>query len=123
MSTETTAPIFAITLPGMENTLADEARDLGFYVQGVTPGGVFISGGWPEVWRANLELRGATRVLWRIGSFMAFHLAQLDKRARKFPWADVLRPGCAGTGGGRNVPQIKDLSRGCGNQEDRDGAG
>lgn len=92
MSTETTAPIFAITLPGMENTLADEARDLGFYVQGVTPGGVFISGGWPEVWRANLELRGATRVLWRIGSFMAFHLAQLDKRARKFPWADVLRP-------------------------------
>lgn len=91
MPTETTAPIFAITLPGMQDTLADEARSLGFDVQGVTPGGVSIGGGWPEVWRANLELRGATRVLWRMGSFMAFHLAQLDKRARKFPWGEVLR--------------------------------
>ncbi|WP_299552544.1 class I SAM-dependent RNA methyltransferase [uncultured Tateyamaria sp.] len=92
MSTQTTAPIFAITLPGMEDTLASEARAHGFDVQGVTPGGVHIGGGWPEIWRANLELRGATRVLWRMGSFMAFHLAQLDKRARKFPWAEVVRP-------------------------------
>jgi putative N6-adenine-specific DNA methylase len=53
---------------------------------------VLFTGGWPEVWRANLELRGAARVLARIGSFMAFHLAQLDKRARKFPWGEVLRP-------------------------------
>jgi putative N6-adenine-specific DNA methylase len=42
--------------------------------------------------RANLLLRGAGRVLARIGAFRAFHLAQLDKRARKFPWAAVLRP-------------------------------
>ncbi|MBY5935421.1 class I SAM-dependent RNA methyltransferase [Tateyamaria omphalii] len=92
MSSEAPAPIFAITLPGMEQTLADEARDCGFDIADVVPGGVGLHGGWPEVWRANLELRGATRVLWRMGSFMAFHLAQLDKRARKFPWADVLRP-------------------------------
>lgn len=84
--------IFAITLPGMENTLADEAREMGFDVASTEPGGVTLRGGWPEVWRANLELRGATRVLVRLGSFMAFHLAQLDKRARKFPWADTLLP-------------------------------
>lgn len=84
--------IFAITLPGMEGTLADEAREMGFDVAGTMPGGVTLRGGWPEVWRANLELRGATRILLRLGSFMAFHLAQLDKRARKFPWADTLRP-------------------------------
>ena len=84
--------IFAITLPGMEETLADEARALGFDIAGTMPGGVTLRGGWPEVWRANLELRGATRVLMRLGSFMAFHLAQLDKRARKFPWGDTLRP-------------------------------
>jgi putative N6-adenine-specific DNA methylase len=42
------------------------------------------------VWRANLELRGAVKVLVRIGEFRAMHLAQLDKRARKFPWGDVL---------------------------------
>ncbi|MEM7521535.1 MAG: class I SAM-dependent RNA methyltransferase, partial [Pseudomonadota bacterium] len=35
--------------------------------------------------------RGAVRVLARIGSFMAFHLAQLDKRSRKFPFGAVLR--------------------------------
>ena len=56
------------------------------------PGGVTTVGGWPDVWRANLQLRGAGRVLARIGSFRAFHLAQLDKRARKFDWAAVLRP-------------------------------
>lgn len=82
--------IFAITLPGMEETLADEAREFGFDVAGTMPGGVTLQGDWPEVWRANLELRGATRVLVRLGSFMAFHLAQLDKRARKFPWGEYL---------------------------------
>jgi len=88
----TNAPLtlFAITLPGLETTLAGEARDLGFDVTGTEPGGVSMAGDWSEVWRANLELRGATRVLVRIGGFMAFHLAQLDKRARKFPWGDVL---------------------------------
>lgn len=86
-----TARIFAITLPGLEATLAEEARACGFAPLETTPGGVTLAGGWPELWRANLELRGATRVLWRLGSFMAFHLAQLDKRARKFPWQDVLR--------------------------------
>lgn len=58
----------------------------------IVPGGVETRGPWPEVWRANLMLRCATRVLVRIGEFRAMHLAQLDKRARKFPWAEVLRP-------------------------------
>ena len=31
-------------------------------------------------------------MLVRIGEFRANHLAQLDKRARKFPWGDFLRP-------------------------------
>lgn len=83
--------IFAITLPGMEETLAAQAREAGFDVAGTIPGGVSLTGGWPDIWRANLELRGATRILMRLGSFMAFHLAQLDKRARKFPWGDTLR--------------------------------
>ena len=83
--------LFAITLPGLEHSLAEEARGLGFAVTDVQPGGVTMAGDWSEVWRANMELRGATRILVRIGEFMAFHLAQLDKRARKFRWSDVLR--------------------------------
>ncbi|HRM74621.1 MAG TPA: class I SAM-dependent RNA methyltransferase, partial [Paracoccus sp. (in: a-proteobacteria)] len=46
-------------------------------------------------YRANLaalKAVGATRVLARIGAFRAMHPAQLDKRARRFPWADWLRP-------------------------------
>lgn len=83
---------FLVATPGMEALVADEAREAGF--QGVTagPGGVTVAGGWPEVWRANLELRGPSRVLARIGAFRAMHLAQLDKRARKFAWGEVLRP-------------------------------
>ncbi|SDI99374.1 THUMP domain-containing class I SAM-dependent RNA methyltransferase [Salipiger marinus] len=84
--------IFLACAPGLEPLLAAEAGGLGF--AGVTPqaGGVSLRGGWREVARANLELRGAARVLARIGGFPALHLAQLDKRARKFPWGEVLRP-------------------------------
>ncbi|MGC9369355.1 MAG: THUMP domain-containing class I SAM-dependent RNA methyltransferase [Paracoccaceae bacterium] len=84
--------IFLVAPPGLEPVLCDEAREKGFAQTQAVPGGVTVRGGWPEVWRANLELRGAGRVLARIGEFRAFHLAQLDKRARKFPWGEVLRP-------------------------------
>lgn len=83
--------IFLVATPGLEAPLAAEAAALGWQ-PAIQPGGVTIRGGWPDVWRANLMLRGATRVLARLGGFRALHLAQLDKRARKFPWADVLRP-------------------------------
>lgn len=78
-------------MPGLELPLADEAREIGFLNPRVIPGGVEVRGSWPDVWRANLMLRIATRVLVRVGEFRAVHLAQLDKRARKFPWADFLR--------------------------------
>jgi len=84
--------IFMVATPGLEKALLSEALDNGFADAKVTQGGVTISGTWEDVWRANLVMRGATRVLARVGSFMAFHLAQLDKRARKFPWGDILRP-------------------------------
>ncbi|PRY20702.1 putative N6-adenine-specific DNA methylase [Aliiruegeria haliotis] len=83
--------IFLVCAPGLETVMAEEAAVLGFSPTEILAGGVQIRGNWPDVWRANLELRGATRVLARIGSFRAFHLAQLDKRARKFPWAETLR--------------------------------
>lgn len=85
-------PIFLACLPGLEPALADEAGALGFAQPTPVPGGVETSGTWPDIWRANLHLRGASRVLVRIGEFRAMHLAQLDKRARKFPWAEILRP-------------------------------
>ncbi len=91
MNTSDSLEIFLAAPPGLESILCDEAREKGFAAPVPVPGGVSIQGGWPEVWRANLELRGAGRVLARIGVFMAFHLAQLDKRSRKFPWSEILR--------------------------------
>lgn len=84
--------IFLATAPGLEPALRDEAQEAGFEAPRVVPGGVETRGGWAEVWRANLVLRGAGRVLVRVGAFRAMHLAQLDKRARKFDWAAFLRP-------------------------------
>ncbi len=92
MDSETDFEIFLVTHPGLETVLCAEARDKGFRTPMVVRGGVTTRGGWPEVWRANLEIRGASRVLVRIGAFRALHLAQLDKRARGFAWGETLRP-------------------------------
>lgn len=86
-----TLEIFLICAPGLQNLLATEAREKGFLVTSMIPGGVTLKGGWPDVWRANLELRGAVRVLVRVAEFPAEHLWQLDKRARKVPWGTWLR--------------------------------
>ncbi|PWC47262.1 RNA methyltransferase [Azospirillum sp. TSA6c] len=96
MNTDPTSPaqpfeIFLVAAPGLEPVLCAEASDRGFTNPTMVKGGVTVTGGWPEVWRANLELRGATRVLARVASFRALHLAQLDKRARRVPWAEILR--------------------------------
>lgn len=85
-------PIFLTCLPGLEPVLAEEAAQLGLPTPRPVPGGVETQAAWPDIWRANLWLRGASRVLVRLGEFRALHLAQLDKRARKFPFADFLRP-------------------------------
>jgi putative N6-adenine-specific DNA methylase len=84
--------IFLGTVPGLEHVLLEEVLVARFQSAAATGGGVTIQGAWPDVWRANLTLRGASKVLARIGGFRAFHLAQLDKRARKFPWMDILGP-------------------------------
>lgn len=85
--------IFLVAAPGLEKMLFQEARAAGFASARYVPGGVTMTGGWPDVWRANLELRGAGRVTATLGSFHVLHLSELDKRARKFPWREVLRPG------------------------------
>ncbi len=84
--------IFLVATPGLEAALLAEVRSLRFKAIEAVAGGVAVRGNWPDVWRANLELRGATRVLARLGSFRALHLAQLDKRARGFEWKAFLRP-------------------------------
>lgn len=82
--------IFLAVAPGLEDGLAEEVRAAGFRDVAATAGGATISGGWPDVWRANLVLRGPSRIIAPIGEFRALHLAQLDKRARRLPWREVI---------------------------------
>jgi putative N6-adenine-specific DNA methylase len=84
--------IFLVTVPGLEDVLCAEVRSKGFNSPKAVPGGVTIKGGWPEVWRANLWIRGAGRVLARIASFKAARLADLEARSRQVRWSAVLRP-------------------------------
>lgn len=90
---EATMPfeIYLVATPGLEQPLCDEARAAGFDAAEIVSGGVAFAGDWQDVWRANLVLRGATRVLARIAQFPAVHLAQLDKRARAVSWSQFLR--------------------------------
>ncbi|ALI54553.1 THUMP domain-containing class I SAM-dependent RNA methyltransferase [Celeribacter marinus] len=85
--------IFLATPPGLEETLLLEVMEAGFKRPETTGGGVTIWGDWRDVWRANLTLRGTSKVLARVGDFRAFHLAQLDKRSRKYAWGDILTKG------------------------------
>lgn len=93
--TDADLDIFLAAPPGLEPLLAGEASALGFGAPSVLPGGVAVRGGWPDVWRANFRLRGASRVLVRLAQFRAPHLAVLDKRARRIDWAALIRPGTA----------------------------
>jgi putative N6-adenine-specific DNA methylase len=84
--------IFLACAPGLEEALRQEASTKGFKRAEATGGGVTIRGGWPEVWRANLWLRGANTVIARVATFRAEQLRDLEVRARGVSWGGVLRP-------------------------------
>jgi len=87
--------LFLVCAPGLEPSLAEEAEHLGIAGARAVKGGVTARGSMRAVWRANLRLRGATRVLLRLGQYHADHLAQFDKEARRIDWHALLRPGAA----------------------------
>jgi putative N6-adenine-specific DNA methylase len=57
---------FAICPRGLEELLSDELRAIGANELRSTGGGVFFRGDWSVCYRANLESRIATRILWHI---------------------------------------------------------
>ena len=93
MSVSDKMDILLVTVPGLEELLRAEAVENGFKKPEVTYGGVTIKGYWSDVWRANLILRGASRILVRIGSFRVTHLAKLDQLAHEFPWEETFPAG------------------------------
>jgi putative N6-adenine-specific DNA methylase len=93
--------IFLVSAPGLEAVLCAEAVERGHASARAVPGGVKFRGQWLDVWRANLVMRGATRVLARIDSFQVETFEKLERRSRRVPWANVLR---------RDVPVAVDVT-------------
>src|SRR5712672_3689057 len=80
---------FAPTAPGLESIAAGELKALG--VRGHQEvGGVAFGGELERVYEANLWLRTASRVVVRLGQFHASTFYELERRAKKLPWADFL---------------------------------
>ncbi len=95
---------FASTIPGLEPILAAEITALGLTPLRLPPvilsgeardetGGVEFEAGLMDMQRANLWLRTAGRILYRMGEFRAIGLSELRKKASALPWELFLNPG------------------------------
>jgi len=85
---------FAVTSPGLEPITAQELRQLNLLSLQVEPGGVLFKGDLADLYRANLHLRTASRILARLGNY--FHAStsvELRERLAHLPWERFLTPG------------------------------
>jgi putative N6-adenine-specific DNA methylase len=83
---------FVVTAPGLEPLAAAELSKLGL-APTEEPGGVTFRGELPDLYRANLHLRTASRVLARLGGmFYATSFADLRDKAARLPWERFLAP-------------------------------
>ncbi len=88
--------IFVVTAPGVEALTAGEMRALGLAGKRVghpTVGGLEFLGPLRDLYRLNLHLRTANRVLVRLGEFYAAAFSELHKKAGRLPWEQYLRSG------------------------------
>jgi 23S rRNA G2445 N2-methylase RlmL len=85
--------LFATCAPGLEPALHAEMRELRFAKLERQVGGVYFEGGERDVWRANLHLRTAVRVLCRVARFSAPDETALYAGAHEVPWERYLAPG------------------------------
>jgi putative N6-adenine-specific DNA methylase len=84
--------MFAVAAPGLEAILAEECRTVGLGEATAEPGGVALRGGAESLYRANLELRTATRILVRVARFDARLFPELERRGRKVSWERFVVP-------------------------------
>jgi putative N6-adenine-specific DNA methylase len=82
--------LFAACAPGLEAITAQELQRLGVSGIEATAGGVEFDGPPRELYRANLHLRTANRVLLRIGEFYAAAFAELRRKTGRLAWESFL---------------------------------
>lgn len=84
---------YAITPPGIEGLTAGELSALGIAPATIEPGGVGFDATARQLYRANLELRTAGRVIVRIAEFPARAFYELERKAERVPWGEFVTPG------------------------------
>ena len=77
---------FATCPRGLEALLADELKQVGASAIKPTDGGVSFSGDMAVCYRANLESRIATRIMWRVASGRYASEDDLYQAAYKLAW-------------------------------------
>jgi putative N6-adenine-specific DNA methylase len=92
---DTVFSCFAVTAPGLEALSAAELASLDFTLGPIEPGGVSFDATPRQLYRANLELRTASRVLVRLAQFPARTFPELERKAQRVPWHEFVPPGTA----------------------------
>lgn len=75
---------------GLESVLKKEIVDLGYEITEVEDGRVTFCGDVEAVCRANVFLRTAERILWKVGSFHATTFEELFEKTREIPWENYI---------------------------------
>lgn len=90
-----TYDLFAVCAPGLEPITELELKKLGLtsFSSLHEKGGVEFRGVQRDIYRANLHLRTASRILVRMGSFSATLFPELRRKAGRMRWEEFLIPG------------------------------
>lgn len=84
---------FAVSPPGLEQSTLFELQQFCLSDLVMERGGVNFAGSLQELYKANLWLRTANRILLRIGHFKAEALDILEEKISKYPWEIYLPAG------------------------------
>lgn len=84
-----------VTPPGIEQLTATELERLHIASRTADPGTVEATVTMREIYRANLHLRTASRILVPMAKFRATSFAELERRSAKVPWGTIVAAGAA----------------------------
>jgi putative N6-adenine-specific DNA methylase len=89
--------LFAVCTPGLETFTAQELHQLGLiggHENGsvIETGGIEFQGSLGDIYRANLSLRTASRVLVRLGQFYSAEFPELRRKASRLLWENYVVP-------------------------------
>lgn len=95
--------IYVVCAPGLEPYTRRELQALGIHLPETDSaptgaeesGGLEFDGTVEDLYRANLYLRTASRVMVRLGEFNAAAFSELRKKAGRLAWSRYLKPGQA----------------------------